>query len=72
MPTQKINSPIIKSVSHENVGLTVEFARGARYRYTDAPMAEYVKMTCSPDPVKYYNENIKNRYSSLRLVAGGG
>jgi hypothetical protein len=67
MASYTFKSSMIKNITHDANGLTVEFKNGTRYRYKDVPMAEAVKMAKSLSVGTYYVTNIKGKYSSKKL-----
>lgn len=67
MPTQAIQSSVIKSVSHSTDALTIEFKNGSRFRYFGCPMMHFVGLCKSISPGRYYVEKIKGKYNARKL-----
>lgn len=64
-----VTSTNICSVGYDtdNQLFEVEFNSGAVYQYTNVPLGEYEGLLNSDSKGKYFNANIKNRYSYVKL-----
>lgn len=47
--------------------LEVEFNNGSVYQYASVPLNEYEGLMTADSQGKYFNANIKNRYSYVKL-----
>jgi hypothetical protein len=48
-------------------GMEVEFNTGAVYQYYSVPQAEFENLTGADSMGRYFNANIKGRYSHMKL-----
>jgi KTSC domain len=69
MERAPVTSTNICSVGYDtdNQILEVEFNSGAVYQFTSVPLGEYEGLLNADSKGKYFNANIKNRYSYVRL-----
>jgi hypothetical protein len=51
----------------DNLVLEIEFSHGAVYQYSGVPEGEYDGIMNADSKGKYFNANIKNRYSFVKL-----
>ncbi len=51
----------------ESMTLEIEFKKGAVYQYNGVPREEYQNLMSAPSHGRYFNANIKNRYSYMKL-----
>lgn len=71
MRKQDVKSVALKSVYYDSPTrcLVLDFVRDHVYRYGNVPEAVYRRLLQSspPDPVRYFNASIRNKYRSQRL-----
>jgi hypothetical protein len=69
MERTPVTSTNLCSVGYDtdNQIFEVEFNSGAVYQYTNVPIGEYEGLLNSDSKGKYFNANIKNRYSFVKL-----
>ncbi len=69
MERTPVTSSNICSVGHDpdNQTLEIEFNSGAVYQYASVPPDEYDGLFNADSKGKYFNANIKNRYSFIKL-----
>ena len=69
MRRQRVVSSVIASVGHEAHSnlLEVEFRNGRIYHYFGVPKSEFRKLLQAESIGGYFNEEIKPRYSGVRV-----
>jgi hypothetical protein len=69
MERTSVTSESIRSIGYDSdcQTLEVEFNYGAVYQYAGVPQGEYEGMMNADSKGKYFNANIRNRYSFVKL-----
>jgi hypothetical protein len=69
MTITNITSSNIQTVEYnEDINtLIVEFKSGAKYAYSNVPKGVFDRMITASSVGSYLNENIRNRYTYIRL-----
>lgn len=64
-----VSSSNIVSIGYEpdSGTLEIEFNNGSVYQYSNVPQAEYDGLTSAASHGTYFNANIKNRYSFVKM-----
>lgn len=62
--TQTINGSFVKGASFENGNLTVEFNTGRSVTYVGVPEAKYQALVAASSAGRYFNAEIRNKYST--------
>ena len=69
MERTPVTSSSFSSIGHDEDSQTleVEFTNGSVYRYAGVPLSEYEGFMNADSKGTYFNTNIKNRYSYVKL-----
>jgi hypothetical protein len=69
IPRVRVESSGIASVGYSKRKhvLEIEFANGAVYRYVNVPPSVYRDLISAESKTRYYDQNIKRNYPSLRV-----
>ena len=69
IPREPVGSSAIASVgySKRRQFLEIEFVNGAVYRYFSVPRSVYHKLMAAQSKARYYHENIRGNFKSLRI-----
>jgi hypothetical protein len=69
MDRTPVTSSDLSSVGYdeESSTLEIEFKKGAIYQYSGVPEDEYQNLMGASSVGRYFNSNIKNRYSYIKL-----
>jgi hypothetical protein len=69
MERTPVNSSNIAAIGYDSESgvLEVEFTNGTVYSYSGVPMGEYDGLLSADSKGKYFNANIKNRYSFVKI-----
>jgi hypothetical protein len=68
----ELQSRSIKAAGYdpERALLEVEFHSGAMYRYEGVPAGVYQELLAAESHGRYFNQNIRNRYLTVKLALG--
>jgi hypothetical protein len=69
MERTPVTSSDLYSIGYDADSLTleIEFKKGAVYQYYGVPQEEYQNLMCASSHGSYFNANIRNRYSYMKL-----
>lgn len=67
--TQVDNSSNIKAIGYDEASKTayVEFNNGSKHSYADVPQNVFEGLSSAESKGSYFNENIKNAFTSTKL-----
>ena len=69
MERTPVTSTDIRAIGYDQDSQTleVEFNTGSVYQYTGVPISEYDSLMNADSKGKYFNSNVKNIYSYMKL-----
>lgn len=69
MERTPVSSETIRSVGYDTDSsiLEIEFNNSGVYQYADVPESEFGSLMAADSKGKYFNRNIKTRYSCVKL-----
>ena len=68
MKRQHVLSSNLKSVGYESNTLEIEFKKSGIYQYYRVPKIVYNNLMTAPSLGKYFNYNIKDKYSYQKVA----
>lgn len=63
----KVNSSLIKSVDYVGTDMTVTLNSNKSYKFASVPKATYDKFLSAPSKGKFFNSDIKNKFTVTAL-----
>ena len=67
MTSKFLKSSLIHSISYDKYKLLINFKNGHSYLYYDVPFEVYEELSQTPSAGKFYNNRIKNKFSSKKI-----
>lgn len=67
--TVKLDSTCLSEATYDDVqhDMTLEFARGGRYKYFDVPESVYRGIVDAPSPGRAFHATVRDNYNCARI-----